>query len=316
MLLGDFNARVGRDCHLWENIIGKEGVGSCNTNGLLLLGLCAVHNLSITNTMFRLPNRYKTTWQHPRSKHWHMLDYIIVRQSHRRYVKVTKVVRGADDCWTDHRLVISRMNFVIRRKPRTNPREPSRRGYDVSKLNNPNIKAAYEERVTANLASRPTSNLEDDWASIRSAITDAAQNTIGHSKKKSQDWFDENDIEISRLIDEKRKARLASDQDTRSRHKKARYLELKRQCQSKLREIQNQWWQQKAFELQRCAEVRDLRNFFAGTKELYGPVMSSVGSLFLLTNLPFLRIQSLSSSVGGNISTNCSIDSQVLQRTF
>ena len=280
VLLGDFNARVGRDCHLWENIIGKEGVGNCNANGLLLLGLCAEHNLSVTNTMFRLPTRYKTTWQHPRSKHWHMLDYVIVRQCHRRYVKVTKVVRGADDCWTDHRLVISHMNLTIRRKPRNNPQEPSRRRYDVSKLSNPNTKAAYEERVTANLASRQTtSNLEDDWASIRCALTDAAENTIGHSKKKSQDWFDENDIEISRLIDEKRKARLAADQDTRSRHKKARYHELKRLCQSKLREIQNQWWQQKALELQRYAEVRDLRSFYAGTKELYGPVKSSVGSL-------------------------------------
>lgn len=30
LLLDDFNARVGRDHHLWENIIGKEGVGNCN----------------------------------------------------------------------------------------------------------------------------------------------------------------------------------------------------------------------------------------------------------------------------------------------
>lgn len=33
VLLGDFNARVGRESTLWNRVIGKEGVGSCNTNG-------------------------------------------------------------------------------------------------------------------------------------------------------------------------------------------------------------------------------------------------------------------------------------------
>ena len=28
ILLGDFNARVGEDARLWNNIIGKEGVGN------------------------------------------------------------------------------------------------------------------------------------------------------------------------------------------------------------------------------------------------------------------------------------------------
>ena len=49
---------------------------------------------------------------------------------------------------------------------------------------------------------------------------------------------------------------------------------LKRQCQTKLREIQNNWWQQKASRLQWCADNRDLKNFYAGTKQLYGPAPS------------------------------------------
>jgi len=65
VVLGDFNARVGRDHHLRKGIIGHHSIGKCNANGELLLGLCAEQNLIVTNTLFQLPNRQKTTWKHP-----------------------------------------------------------------------------------------------------------------------------------------------------------------------------------------------------------------------------------------------------------
>ena len=53
ILLGDFNARVATDYQTWEGVIGSEGVGKCNSNGLLLLRKCAEHDLLITNTVFK-----------------------------------------------------------------------------------------------------------------------------------------------------------------------------------------------------------------------------------------------------------------------
>ena len=112
ILLGDSNASVGTDHQTWEGVIGSEGVGKCNSNGLLLLRKYAEHELLITNRVFRLPTRRKTTWMHPRSKHWHLIDYVIVRRKDRQDVRVTKTMCGAD-CWTDHRLVVSKLNLRI-----------------------------------------------------------------------------------------------------------------------------------------------------------------------------------------------------------
>ena len=82
--LGDFNARVGHDAETWPRVLSQHSVGNENSNGSLLLQTCSEHELAITNTYFQLANKYKTTWQHPRSKHLHMTDHVITRQRHLR----------------------------------------------------------------------------------------------------------------------------------------------------------------------------------------------------------------------------------------
>ena len=117
LLMGDFNARVGSNHLAWEGVLGWNGVGSCNANGHRLLTLCAEHQLTITNTRFQLKEIYKTTRMHPRSKMWHQLDHIMVKQRDFSDVKITRVMRGA--CGdTDHRLVRSQLTMQLRSRPR------------------------------------------------------------------------------------------------------------------------------------------------------------------------------------------------------
>ena len=63
ILLGDFNARVGTEHLVWKGVIGQHGVGKMNSNGLRLLSLCSEQHLVITNTIFQMKNKVKTTLQ-------------------------------------------------------------------------------------------------------------------------------------------------------------------------------------------------------------------------------------------------------------
>ena len=103
IVLGDFN--------------GKHGLGNCNDNGRLLLQFCSQHQLTITNTLFQQQDRFKTTWCHPCSKHWHLLDYILVHQRDARDAVHTRVMPSAD-CYTDHRLVHAKLAFTFKPPPK------------------------------------------------------------------------------------------------------------------------------------------------------------------------------------------------------
>lgn len=96
VLMGDFNARVGKNWEFWGGVLGRHGTGKMNSNGLRLLSLCAEHELNITNTVFQQKDKYKNTWKHPRSGHWYMLDYIITRQCHTNDVILTRAMKEAE----------------------------------------------------------------------------------------------------------------------------------------------------------------------------------------------------------------------------
>ena len=279
IILGDFNARVGRDYHSWKGVLGVHGIGNCNSNGLLLLRTCAEHELLLTNTIFQLPTRKKTTWMHPRSGHWHLIDYIIVRSRDRKDVQVTKAMCGAD-CWTDHRLIISKLKLRIQPPRRPQGKTVSKRLH-LAGLEDQGFRQHFSDALDSRLEnlSLDSGSIEDDWAAFRCKTYASSQEILGCTTRKHQDWFDDNDDEIKALLDEKHRLHKEYLSDRMSPAKKAAFCNARKQVQFKLRKMKDNWLKNKSKEIQNYADTNNTKKFFSAVKAVYGPQKSGSSPL-------------------------------------
>ena len=51
LILGDFNAKVGRDFELWKLVLGRHGIDNCNDNERLPPDFCSEHQLVVIYTL-------------------------------------------------------------------------------------------------------------------------------------------------------------------------------------------------------------------------------------------------------------------------
>jgi len=78
MLLGDFNAKVGRE-NIFKPTIGQESLheGS-NDNGVRLVNFTISENLVVKSTMFPHRNIHKYTWTFPDDKTHNQIDLVLI----------------------------------------------------------------------------------------------------------------------------------------------------------------------------------------------------------------------------------------------
>ena len=277
ILLGDFNARVGKDSEMWPGVLGGHGVGNMNSNGLRLLTLCTEHNLSLTNTFFRMRDKYKTSWMHPRSRHWHLIDYIAISRNDLSTVIKTRAMRGAE-CSTDHRLIVSDMRLSIR--PKTRLRSRTVKKLNTRLLKDPEKRSEFQQVLEEKLDSRQPIPEEVDvtgrWQQLSSDLGGCAESTLGICRRKNRDWFDDNSSAIAELVQAKNRAHNAAVANPSSVTLRNRFKELRSETQRELRRIENGWWVSLAEEIQGYADSNDAQNFFNAVKQAYGPMNKSV----------------------------------------
>ena len=146
---------------------------------------------------------------HPRSKHWHLLDYILVRRRDQRDVFHTRVMPSAE-CHTDHRLVRCKLNLHF--KPKLKYRGAHQKKFNVAYLQSAEVRCNFQTNLQTRLEDEnqfKDISPEVFWARMKSAIQQSSKEVLGLSSRKNKDWFDESNQEIKKLLAKKRSAHQA-----------------------------------------------------------------------------------------------------------
>ena len=114
-------------------------------------------------------------------------------------------MRGAD-CSTDHLMLISRLAFSLRRHPKTGPAPPTK--INTVRIRDNKIKEQLKTEIGTALESYniKENDLEGSWNELKNMVHQIALAVLERPKRKHQDWFDDSDPGMIKLI-ERNKAR-------------------------------------------------------------------------------------------------------------
>jgi hypothetical protein len=213
ILLGDFNAKVGRE-DIFKPTIGNESLHDiCNDNGVRSVNFATSKNLRVKSTMFPHRNIHKYTWTSPDGKTHNQTDHILVdRRRHSNVLDVRSFRAG--DCDSDHYLVVGKVMERLAVNKQGSQRFDMER-FNLKKLNAVEGKEQFRVEVSNRFGALEDLDTEVEinsaWETIRENINISARESLGYFElKKHKPWFDEG---CSELLLQMKQAKLQWLQD-------------------------------------------------------------------------------------------------------
>jgi hypothetical protein len=103
ILLGDFNANVGRE-DIFKSIIGNESLHEAsNDKGVRVVNFATSKNLIVNSTTFPHRDIHKHTWTSADGVTYNQRNHVLTDKRRHSNILDTRSFRGAD-CDTDHYL--------------------------------------------------------------------------------------------------------------------------------------------------------------------------------------------------------------------
>jgi len=108
VLLGDFNAKVGRE-NIFKATIGNESLHQdSNDKVVRIVNFATSKNLVFKSTMFPHRNIHNYTWTSPDGKTHNQVDHTLIDMRRQSNIQDVRSFRGAD-CDTDYYLVVAKV---------------------------------------------------------------------------------------------------------------------------------------------------------------------------------------------------------------
>ena len=164
------------------------------------------------------------------------------------------------DCWTDHRLIVSKCKLHIQPLRRPQGQKPAKR-LNHPKLNSSSTAEEFVRDLAARLPDAPQDeqeSIEGQWATIRHATANIGTRRYRHCSEH-----------------------IRATPPPIWQAKKDAFGNTNRKAQKKLQEMQDPWYSKKADEIQGYADSHDAKCFYDALHLMNGP--QSSGSSPLLT---------------------------------
>lgn len=260
-VVGDMNAKIGRE-EEYRNVTGGKSKHSVtNGNGTRLVEFALENNMKIVSTMFDHKDIHKETWIAPNRKTKNQIDHVLIESRHSGNVMDVRSYRGAD-ADSDHILVIAKMKQERPYKKRNKRGE--RRKYDLDKLKDAETAKNFKQQMEKELRSKaPEEQIEEEWSEIEKIMKDVTESVLGEPKRRRiKKWFDD---ECKQILENRNKARLKlmeANNDVNKRAFEESRKTAKRVCRAKKRGHVTQ----RLKGIEESYKNKEIRNFYQEIK--------------------------------------------------
>lgn len=205
IVLGDFNAKVGRES-IYRPTIGSHSLHTVsNENGCRVVDFAVINNLVIKSTCFPHKDIHKATWKSPDGRTANQIDHIMIDGRHSSSILDVRSCRGPN-IDSDHYLV----RGLLRARIAAPTKKPPQLWIpDVESLKREDKKRQYTAKVEREIIEAVDDDhqdrtIDEEWDRLRMMVETAAREVLGPKTKKRNEWFDE---ECRKALESKNNAR-------------------------------------------------------------------------------------------------------------
>ncbi|KAJ2946424.1 hypothetical protein O0L34_g12464 [Tuta absoluta] len=171
VILGDFNAKIGKSTEKIGSIIGPYGSGTCNERGEILKLFALEEELTIINSIFKKKENQRWTWMSPDGVTKNEIDYILTNRSH--FFINCEIIRKIPYP-SDHRLLRGTLSLSKKKKSRKSFSKP------MSTLQSDKEQIKYRKSLDAKLIQHTRGELS--MQNLYNATERAIQESLSEAK--------------------------------------------------------------------------------------------------------------------------------------
>jgi hypothetical protein len=208
ILLGDFNAKLGREDTFKPTIRNESLHKESNDNGVRAVNFATSENLVVKSTMFPHRNIHKYIWISPDGKTHNQIDHILIDKRWQSSILDVRSFRGAD-CDTDHYLVVAKVRERLAVIKQAAQKFDAER-FNLKKLSELEVRKQYQIKISKRFAALQTLNVSEDinraCENIKESIKISAKESLGlYERKQHKPCFDE---ECSKFLYQRKLAKM------------------------------------------------------------------------------------------------------------